>query len=164
MSATQVEEKNNEPVEVTNKYDGTQLKNAVDDELARFYSKKLGFEQSHTHTDVKLITGYVSCFIAAGAFWNEYKSSFTEALSVTIVCVVIYWIIQLIAVAYSYLVEKNEIFVGTQKVNGKPTASLVISGKAEKYSPYYTLDFKYHDKTINKTVHYNIKPNITTWS
>lgn len=71
------------------------------------------------HTDVKLISGYVSCLIAAGAFWNEYKSSFSEALPVTILCVAVYWAIQLVAFVYSYFVEKNEIFVGTLAKDGK---------------------------------------------
>lgn len=61
----------------------------------------------------------MSCFIAGGAFLYEYKTSFNEAIQVTTICVVIYWIIQATAFAYSFLAEKNEIFVGTQEVDGK---------------------------------------------
>ncbi|KAI8357852.1 signal peptidase complex subunit 2 [Choanephora cucurbitarum] len=163
MSETQVKEEVPEPVQVTNKYDSTQLKIAVDDEIARFYSKELDWKQSHTHTDVKLISGYVSCLIAAGAFLNEYKTSFNEALPITILCVIAYWVIQLAAFAYSYFVEKNEIFVGALTKDGKTIASLVISGKANKFSPLYKLDYKFTDKLLNKTVHYKTEPNITTW-
>lgn len=61
----------------------------------------------------------MSSFIAAGAFLYEYKTSFNEAIKTTTICVIVYWIIQAIAVGYSYLVEKDEIFVGNMKINGK---------------------------------------------
>lgn len=63
--------------------------------------------------------GYVSCFIAGGAFLYEYKTSFNEALKITTVCVIAYWIIQIIALGYSYIFEKDEIFAGAKKVDGK---------------------------------------------
>ncbi|KAG1445494.1 hypothetical protein G6F56_009895 [Rhizopus delemar] len=69
------------PVELTNKYDGTQLKNAVDDEISRFYGKNKQYIQSYKHTDIKLFLGYVSCFIAGGSFYYEYKTSFREAIN-----------------------------------------------------------------------------------
>ncbi|GAA5802351.1 hypothetical protein HPULCUR_007815 [Helicostylum pulchrum] len=157
MSQTEVKE----PVEVSNVYDGTQLKNAVDDELARFYSTDLKFTQSHVHTDVKLFLGYISCFIAGGAFFYEYKTSFTEALTVTTLCVVAYWIIQTIAFAYTYLVEKDQIFIGYQKVNGKVTGSLTISGSMDKYSSIYKLNMTY--KSNGKSVSYQVEPNVARW-
>lgn len=61
----------------------------------------------------------MSCFIAGGAFLYEYKTSFNEALPTTTICVIVYWIIQAIAFGYSYLIEKDDIFVGNIKENGK---------------------------------------------
>lgn len=49
----------------------------------------------------------------------EYKTSFNEAITVTTLCVIAYWIIQGISLAYSYLAEKDQIFIGHQKVDGK---------------------------------------------
>lgn len=122
----------------------------------------------------------MSCAIAGGAFLYEYKTSFNEAFSVTTVCVIIYWILQSIGFAYSYFVQKNEIFVGTQKLNGKVNVHLFIenerlicfqkasgvlkiSGKIEKYSPNYELEFQYTDKSSGKKAHYKVVPNVTTW-
>jgi hypothetical protein len=61
----------------------------------------------------------VSCFVAAGSFLYEYKTSFYDALTVTTICVVVYWALQIASLAYGYLVEKDEIFAGTHKTNGK---------------------------------------------
>ncbi|CAO3632589.1 unnamed protein product [Mucor fragilis] len=156
-------ETTSEPVQVSNKYDHTQIKNAVDDELSRYFSEDQKFAQSHIHTDIKLLLGYVSCFIAGGSFLYEYKTSFNDALTVTTVCVIIYWAIQAVSFAYGYLVEKDELFTGTKKVDGKATSTLKISGKIDKYSPIYQLCFNYADISTGKTVTHKIEPNVTTW-
>ncbi|KAI8637314.1 signal peptidase complex subunit 2 [Parasitella parasitica] len=156
-------ETTNEPVQVSNKYDGTQIKNAVDDEISRFFSKEQNFSQSHIHTDIKLLLGYVSCFIAGGSFLYEYKTSFYDALTVTTACVIVYWTIQSISLAYGYLVEKDELFAGTKKVDGKGTSTLKVSGKIDKHSPKYQLCFNYTDIRAGKTVSYKVEPNVTAW-
>jgi signal peptidase complex subunit 2 len=69
----------------------------------------------------------VSCLIAGGAFYYEYKTSFNEAIAVTTACVVVYWIIQAISFAYYYFVEQNEIFSGSQKLDGKVIKREVVS-------------------------------------
>ncbi|CAO3668197.1 unnamed protein product [Rhizopus stolonifer] len=107
------------PVELTNKYDGTQLKNAVDDEISRFYGKNQQYIQSYKHTDIKLFLGYVSCFIAGGSFYYEYKTSFREAINVTTISVIVFWILQLLIIVYTYFVENNQIFKGTLNSQGE---------------------------------------------
>ncbi|CEP12371.1 hypothetical protein [Parasitella parasitica] len=156
-------ETTNEPVQVSNKYDGTQIKNAVDDEISRFYSKEQNFSQSHIHSDIKLLLGYLSCFIAGGSFLYEYKTSFNDALTVTTVCVIVYWAIQSVSFAYGYFVEKDELFAGTKKVDGKSTSTLKISGKIDKHSPIYQLCFSYTDIGSGKSVSQKVEPNVTTW-
>ncbi|KAI7899097.1 microsomal signal peptidase 25 kDa subunit-domain-containing protein [Cokeromyces recurvatus] len=163
MTQTITKEEALDPVEVTNKYDATQLRNAVDDELSRYYSKEQHFTQSHVHTDFKLILGFISCFIAGGAFLNEYKTSFNEALHVTTMCVIVYWILQSILLVYTYFVEKGEIFVGHQKVDGKVTGTLKISSEFDKTSPLYKLTMVYSDRVKGKTVQSVVNPNMTTW-
>lgn len=49
----------------------------------------------------------------------EYKTSFYDALTVTTICVVVYWTLQAVSIAYGYFVEKDEIFAGTHRANGK---------------------------------------------
>ncbi|KAI9276126.1 signal peptidase complex subunit 2 [Sporodiniella umbellata] len=151
------------PVELANKYDGTQLKNATDDEIARFYGKEQKFTQSFKHTDIKLFLGYFSCLIAGGSFLYEYKTNFNHALEVTKICVVVFWILQGINVAYIYLVEKNEIFRGTLSLEGKPSATLIVSGKIKKFSSSYPLTLTYTDISLNKTSTLQIEPNVATW-
>ncbi|KAG2190352.1 hypothetical protein INT46_003206 [Mucor plumbeus] len=156
-------ETTNEPVQVSNKYDCTQIKNAVDDELSRYFSEDQKFNQSHVHTDIKLLLGYVSCFIAGGSFLYEYKTSFNDALTVTTICVIVYWILQTISFVYGYLVEKDELFSGIKKIDGKTISALKVSGKIDKYSPIYELCLNYTDISTGKTVSNKIEPNVATW-
>ncbi|KAI9478011.1 MAG: signal peptidase complex subunit 2 [Benjaminiella poitrasii] len=161
MTQTTTDEKSLELVEVTNKYDATQLRNAVDDELSRYYSEEQNFTQSHVHTDFKLAIGFVSCLIAGGAFLNEYKTSFNDALNTTTICVIVYWILQTILFAYSYFFEKNEIFVGHQKVDGKVAGTLKISAEFDKTSPIYKLTM--HFTSQGKTVQSIVDAIMPTW-
>ncbi|ORE01984.1 microsomal signal peptidase 25 kDa subunit [Rhizopus microsporus var. microsporus] len=151
------------PVELTNKYDATQIKNAVDDEIARYYTKEQNFVQSHTHTDIRLLLGYVSCFIAGGAFYYEYKTSFREAIPVTMFSVISFWILQALAAVYQYTIEKDEVFMGSQYSHGREVATLKVSGKLEKYNPKYSLKITYVDKTTTKETILKVEPNATEW-
>ncbi|KAI8984758.1 signal peptidase complex subunit 2 [Mycotypha africana] len=150
-------------LDVSNKYDLTQLKNAVDDEISRYFSKEQNFKQSYRHTDIKLALGYASCIVAAGAFYYEYKTSFREALNVTTVAVIVFWVLQALLFTYSLFVEKNEIFRGTQIVDGKAIGTLSVTGKIKKHSPMYQLTFTYQDKATSKSVANEVETNITTW-
>jgi signal peptidase complex subunit 2 len=129
----------------------------------KYYGKEQKFVQSHVHTDMKLFLGYVSCIIAGGSFYYEYTTGFRESINVTTISVIVFWILQSIAFAYSYFIEKNEIFMGTQYSHGRPSATLRISGKMEKYTSKYPLTLTYSDKLTNKSATTKIEPNVATW-
>jgi signal peptidase complex subunit 2 len=61
----------------------------------------------------------VSCLVAGAAFYYEYTTSFTEAIKVTTMCLFVYWTLQAISFGYYFFVEQNEIFAGSQKLDGK---------------------------------------------
>ncbi|KAF9956105.1 Signal peptidase complex subunit 2 [Modicella reniformis] len=47
------------------------LKNVCDDALKEYLESKGGFRQSHKHTDIKLVLGYLGCiFAAAGSYYG----------------------------------------------------------------------------------------------
>ncbi|KAI8379180.1 signal peptidase complex subunit 2 [Radiomyces spectabilis] len=139
------------------KYDNTQVKNAVDDELCRYFTAEKNYKQSHQHTDVKLLLGYASCFIAGGAVLYEYKTSFESAKQVTLACVIAFWLLQGLSLVYDYLYVKSEVFVGRNA-----TSTLKISGTMERYSPNYELVFEYTDKS-NKSAHHRVTKNVASW-
>ncbi|KAI8983601.1 signal peptidase complex subunit 2 [Pilobolus umbonatus] len=163
MSETKVQATEVDKIVVNDKFNATDLKYAVDDEIARFYGKESKFTQSHLHTDFKLIVGYVAAFIAGLGALYEYKTGFKEAQSAVAVVCVIYWVLQSILYVYGFFIEKNEIFYGIKKENGKIIGTLKVTAEFDKYSPVYNLTITYKDYALTKAIVYKVKPNMATW-
>ncbi|KAL1936643.1 hypothetical protein VTP01DRAFT_777 [Rhizomucor pusillus] len=153
-----------EPIQI-NKYDCTQLKNAIDDEVKRYYSVEEGYQEGHLHTDVKLLVGYSSCLLAGGAFLFEYYTSFEEAKPIVAVAVVVFWILQAFFWLYTTFVEKNVIYIGYKQdaKSGERLGTLTVSSKMEQYSPIYEMTYEYVDSVLKKGVSRQMKTNVSTW-
>ncbi|ORY94963.1 signal peptidase complex subunit 2 [Syncephalastrum racemosum] len=150
-----------EPVQIT-KYDGTQVKNALDDEVRRYYA--LSFEQGHLHTDIKLLLGYFSAALAAGAFAYEYYTSFEVAKPMVAVSVGVYWVTQLILFCYTTFVEKNEIFIGYKNdKSGQRLGIMTAASKVEKYSSDYHLTLKYTDQRGSAHAQHQFTKSVAAW-
>ncbi|ORZ05033.1 signal peptidase complex subunit 2 [Absidia repens] len=146
MSSSASEQKTNEePVKVTNVYDTTQLKNALDDELAKFIEANCGFSQSHQHTDVKLVLGYISVFIAAGSFLYEREYGFDYGKFGTLGCVIAFWFLQAASFLYTRFVQNNEAFVGYLYQGDDHVGTLSVTTNMDRYSPDYHIKYMYSD-------------------
>ncbi|KAI7883053.1 microsomal signal peptidase 25 kDa subunit [Lichtheimia hyalospora FSU 10163] len=163
--STSASDNTEEPVQVTNKYDSTQLKNAIDDEVRRFFGKERDYQEGHLHTDIKLVLGYGSCLLAGGAFLFEYYSSFDEAKPVLWVSVIVFWILQAISWIYTTFVEKNEIFVGYKHdpKTGERHGIVTVSADAHRHSPLYTLTLRFQDQVHHKVSTIKGEKNVNTW-
>ncbi|KAI9310951.1 microsomal signal peptidase 25 kDa subunit-domain-containing protein [Dichotomocladium elegans] len=154
-----------EPVQVTNKYDATQLKNAIDDEVRRYFGNERDYKEGHLHMDVKLLLGYGSCALAAGAFLIEYYTSFEEAKPTLWAAVIVFWILQVMLWAYTVFVEKSEIFVGYKhdKSSGKRVGTMTVEGVMNRYSSLYTLTLHFQDQDHNKLSFYKLEKSVAGW-
>ncbi|KAI7868956.1 microsomal signal peptidase 25 kDa subunit-domain-containing protein [Spinellus fusiger] len=144
-----------QPVHI-NKYDGTTAKITLDDQLIRFFGAEQRYKQVHTHEDVRLFLGYVSCAVAGIAFLNEYKSSFNEAKAFTLVCVVIFWLLQCVLWGYTTFVQKGVLFLGKDA-----KGVLTVKTTMKQYSPMYTVDLTY--TAAHKTVQATVTKSISNW-
>ncbi|KAG0179732.1 hypothetical protein DFQ28_004548 [Apophysomyces sp. BC1034] len=148
-----------EPIQVT-KYDATNMKNVLDDEISRFLRTEEKFTEHHRHADVKLALGYVSSFVAAGAFLYEYKQGFNEAKFVTAICVGVYWIMQLALWIYTSYVEAGIIFEGSKKTEkGEQRVKVVTT--MDRHSPTYEMKLEY--KEANKTGRLKFTQSVANW-
>ncbi|KAF7731869.1 Signal peptidase complex subunit 2 [Apophysomyces ossiformis] len=155
------EEKKQEPIQVT-KYDATQMKHVLDDEVIRYLREEEKFQENHQHSDVKLSLGYISSFVAGGAFLYEYKRGFNEAKLVTAICVGLYWALQLGLWAYSSYIENGIIFQGSKKdADGKVDKTVKVVTKMERNSPNYEILLEY--KEGNKTGRLKYTQGVAAW-
>ncbi|KAH8829322.1 signal peptidase complex subunit 2 [Flagelloscypha sp. PMI_526] len=91
------------------------LKNALDDLLKKYLSRQGLFTQNHTHTDVKLVLGYLSVSIALATALYSYKTPFEESKFLTAIGVGLYFLLTSLSTAYAYLIEKQTVFLGKRR-------------------------------------------------
>ncbi|KAF9117171.1 hypothetical protein BGX27_000020 [Mortierella sp. AM989] len=119
------------------------LKNACDDALKEYLETKGGYRQSHKHTDIKLALGYLGCAIAAAGSYYGYIHPFDlpETKFWTGVTVVLYYIFNVLMMAYGYFVEKDTVFSGSKTTpSGKQIIS--VGSSVKHYNPFYDLDIR----------------------
>ncbi|KAG0197118.1 hypothetical protein BGX28_009373 [Mortierella sp. GBA30] len=117
------------------------LKSACDDALKEYLESKAGYRQSHRHTDIKLVLGYIGCaFAAAGSYYGYIHPFELPATKFwTFVSVVLYYLCNVLMMAYAYLVEKNIVFTGS-KVTPNGTQTISVGSSVKGYNPYYDLE------------------------
>ncbi|CAO3592929.1 unnamed protein product [Absidia cylindrospora] len=152
-----------EPVKVTNVYDSTQLKNELDDQLAKCIENQCGYSQSHQHTYCKLVLGYVSVFIAAGSFLYEQKHGFHYGKFGALGCVIAYWFLQVASFMYSRFVANNETFVGYLYQGDDHVGALSVTTVIQPHYPNYQITYLYSDLKTRKHTQEESKSSVASW-
>ncbi|KAJ2691595.1 hypothetical protein H4R19_006331 [Coemansia spiralis] len=112
-----------------------ELRAACDAELREFLRTR-GYEEMHTHTDVKLVLGYVGALFCAVDFAYSWKHPFSATKWFSYISVSVYVVTSLLALVYSYAVQRNTFFVGYNKAKGH----IVTAGsRAKQGDPTYWL-------------------------
>lgn len=101
---------------------------AFDGARQQYLSQPSQFRPSHLHTDVRLVLGWLSSFIAIGAAgyaWQQGRrqassapstSSFQETRPIVLAAVVVFALLQGVAGAYARWIEGDVVFVGRRKM------------------------------------------------
>ncbi|RIB17124.1 microsomal signal peptidase 25 kDa subunit-domain-containing protein [Gigaspora rosea] len=137
------EEDKEEPIKVNNS-NLVELKNACDDYIQKYFNTKTEFIQNHKHTDFKLILGYLSCAFALYGGYYGQVTPFNESKEITFICVVVYFVLNVILVIHTFLFEKDIIFLG-EKSTSDTKERLTIHTNTKKYSDIYNVTFEFHE-------------------
>lgn len=116
-----------------------ELKNTSDDVIPPTLAK-LGYKQSHTLMDVRLILGYIGVIAAALAGGYDYKVGFEKAKGYTLIGVVIYFICYGGMNYWQFFVEKGTVYVGT-----KGQSRISVRTYTSKTSPVYNVEIKLNE-------------------
>jgi len=132
----------------------SELKNACDDAVKKLMQSHQ-FTEQHQHTDVRLVLGWLSVFIAAGSSGWSYKVGFEESKTVVTLSVLAYAVLYGIQMLYSYYIEGHTIYVGKRKSLSKriETEVLRISARTipstSSTPPLYKLAISYRRSSNN---------------
>ncbi|KAJ2741829.1 hypothetical protein H4S06_005821 [Coemansia sp. BCRC 34490] len=112
-----------------------ELKTACDTGLKELL-KERGYEEMHTHTDVKLILGYVGIIFCAIDFVYSWKYPFSQTKWFSYISVSVYALTSGLALIYSYAVQRDTFFVGYNKAKGHVVSA---GSRAKSNDPTYRL-------------------------
>ncbi|CAK9441063.1 uncharacterized protein LODBEIA_P49320 [Lodderomyces beijingensis] len=125
------------------------LQKTTDEHLGSVLTQ-LGYEESFKLIDLKLGLGLVSVLIAGLLFVADKKFQFKDIYSITVVCCVVYSVLNaaILAINYRY---KNVKYVGYDSKGNK----LTLATETKKYEPVYYLSVDLNGRKHSTSIPFN---------
>ncbi|PIA19477.1 hypothetical protein COEREDRAFT_84125 [Coemansia reversa NRRL 1564] len=143
----------------------SELRTACDTGLREFLKAK-GYEEMHTHTDVKLVLGYIGVLFCAIDFAYSWKYPFSQTKWFSYISVSVYAVASVLALVYSYAVQRDTFFVGYNKAKGHVVSA---GSRAKQNDPTYRLTLTTRpirgrqDPPVFNSKPLEVKQPFTTW-
>ncbi|XP_053210999.1 signal peptidase complex subunit 2-like [Panonychus citri] len=154
-----------EPIKI-DKWDGSALKNTLDDCCRGVLIEKYGYTECHKLMDIRLTicTAAVAC--AAFALVYDYLYAFPASKMVLISCSSTYFLLMGVLTLYTNLVEKG-IFLVAKKVDPTgidPTGRITVSSCLKRFDDIYQICFEYNTgKKGAKTKEKTLSRSVASW-
>jgi len=157
-------DENNDEVKV-DKWDGTALKNALDDVIRKIFVENLKYTEKNLYVDIRLLLSTLGCAVALYALLYDYLHPFPASKMVLTVCVLTYFVLMSILTMFMTFVEKNIILVCKQReASGlDPDSEWTVQTTLKRFDNMYTVELIRLDGTTQKKSYGSFAKCVSSW-
>lgn len=153
-----------EPIRV-DKWDGSAVKNALDDAVKGVLVEKFGYEECHSLMDKRLAICLTAVGAAIVALVYDYLHPFPESSTVLISCVLAYFALMAVLTYYTTFVEKGIFLVllNRDPAGIDPVSKWTISSNLKRFDDEYSLQLEYQAGRSEKVVDATLTKSVASW-
>lgn len=165
MSGEEETEAVTEPFAKVDKWDGSAVKNALDDAVRFILVEKLEYREHHRLMDIRLAICLTAVSAAMFALVWDFLNPFPASKPVLVICVISYFLLMALLTLYTTMVEKG-IFLETLDVDPTgvdPTSKWTLSSNLPRFDHKYSLCLELKPRPDSNVIEETLEESVSKW-
>jgi len=147
------------------KWDGSAVKNALDDGVRKVFTEKFHYVENHSLMDGRLVICSLAVGLAMFALLWDYLHPFPQSRPILILCVTCYFLLMGVLTIYTSFKEKGIFLVAVKKDKAgvDPDQVWNVSSQMKRFDDIYNLILSYSSSSKSVTRETKFEKSVASW-